>query len=107
EPAAIQTPEARTVVVEESTPAPAPEPEIAETPDPGAYSANDNATRIIDQFFGSAEPADRAGQVGESLQEVSTSDPEIPRNAGPPPAVPLEGESDPGRLASQQGEAVA
>ncbi len=106
EPIAVRSPDARVVVLEDAAPAPPPEPVIAETPDPGAFTANDNATRVIDQFFASAEPADRAGQVGESLGDVSTKDPEIPHTPGPPPAVPLEGESDPGRLAAQQGEAL-
>jgi hypothetical protein len=107
EPLSVESPAAREVVLEETAPPPAPDPDIPETPAPGHFAANDNVTRLINMFFAGADPAGRAEQIGDSLRDVRTTDPEIPRTPGPPPAVPLEGESDPERLVDQTAEGIA
>lgn len=83
---------------------PAPEPQIAEVPDPGAFRAQEDVTRVFN-FLTEPEPDAFAQQIGDSLSDVQTSDPDVPRSPGPPPAIPLGGETDPARVA--QAEAAA
>ena len=102
----IPAPAARDVTLEATTPPPAPLPELPPTVDPGAYTANDGLARELLRHL-TGEPGERAGEVGQALEDVQTTDPEIATSAGPPPAVPLEGESDPERIEQQQSEGIA
>jgi hypothetical protein len=106
EPVVVEASVAETVTLEAAPPAPMPEPDIPETPDPGQFTANAGVTRVIDQRFGGDDPAVRAEQVDASLQEVQTTDPDIPRSPGPAPVVPLAGETDPERLPDQAAQGI-
>ena len=104
-PLTVEAPAAEPVTLEPTPPGPAPEPEIPATLDLGAYTANEDVSRGLN--YGLAEEtADRAEQIGESLADVQTTDPDTPRAAGPPPAIPLGGETDLERLANQAGEGL-
>ncbi|HEX2282629.1 MAG TPA: hypothetical protein VHG52_12805, partial [Thermomicrobiales bacterium] len=108
EPVAPQTvpaPAAAEVTLEATPPGPAPEPQIPETPELGSFDANDGVARNLNYGL-PEEPTARASQIGETLQDVQTTDPETPRTAGPPPAIPLGGETDPQRLTDQTGEGL-
>ncbi|MCD6028616.1 MAG: hypothetical protein K0S78_790 [Thermomicrobiales bacterium] len=103
EPLAVEAPPPSAVTLEATPPGPAPEPEIPETPELGSFDANDGVARGLN--YGQSEnPNARASQIGESLQDVTTTDPETPRTAGLPPTIPLGGETDPQRLAEQTSE---
>jgi DNA/RNA non-specific endonuclease/Domain of unknown function (DUF4157) len=103
--APVQTPGARDVQLEESPPAPVPDFKLPPTPDPGVYAANKAILDAIARLFG-GDPTDRAKQVGETLRDVRTTDPDLETSPGPPPPVPLEGETDPERLEQQTDEGV-
>lgn len=84
---------------------PPPEPQVAEVPDPGAFRAQQDVARVF-AFLTYPEPDAFARQIGDSLSDVQTSDPDVPRSPGPPPTIPLGGQTDPARVA-QAEEAAA
>jgi hypothetical protein len=102
-PLDIGSPGARDLTLEATPPPPAPDPEVAPTVDPGPFTVNDRIADAIARLFGT-QTGDRATQIGESLNDVKTTDPAIETTAGAPPTVPLEGENDPERMAKQQDE---
>lgn len=104
-PLQVEAPTTREIALEQTPPAPVELPELPATPDAGHYAANDGVARGIEGWFG-AENADPSAQIGESLGDVRTTDPDIPSTPGPPPAVPLEGETDPARLEAQSASSA-
>ncbi|MGB8020254.1 MAG: DNA/RNA non-specific endonuclease, partial [Candidatus Nanopelagicales bacterium] len=83
---------------------PTPEPQITEVPSPGAFRAEEDVTRAF-SFLTDPEPDAFAQQIGDSLSDVQTADPDVPRSPGPPPAIPLGGETDPARVAKAEAAA--
>ncbi len=104
----VLSPPAGLAVIEEDAVAPAPEPEITDIPDPGPFEAAEDVTRAFNLLV-NPEPAAFAEEIGESLDAVPTTDIDVPRSAGPPPAIPLGGETDPARIATVEaaGHAAA
>ncbi|SIT01908.1 Phage-related protein [Roseivivax lentus] len=100
-PAPVAPPGGTEAVLEDGTPAPAPEPAVDPTPDPGAAELNDNIRSILANFFGFGD----AGGLGQAFDRVSTRDDEVDTSAGARPDVPLEGDTDPERVATQDGAA--
>lgn len=100
-PEGVEAPKGVAGPLEAQAPGPPPEPVLAETPDPGDYDANDGIASSFRRLFGGADEASRAEQIAESLDQVRTTDPEVSADAGPPPAIPLEGETDPARMGEQ------
>lgn len=106
-PEGVQGPTSSDVVLEQGTPPPPPEPDIAPTVDPGEYAANDGVEAFFRRLFGGGGEADRANQVAESLDQVRTTDPDVVAEPGPAPTVVLEGEIDPARVEAQEAEGRA
>lgn len=100
----VEAPAAGDISLEEMPPEPAPDPDIPPTPDPVAYTANELILRSISRFTEGTSPQDRAGEIGETLDDVRTTDPEVETSPGEAPAIPLEGETDPERIANQLQE---
>ena len=98
---AVEPPPTEEISLEESTPEPAPEPEITPTDAPVAYTGNDGLLRAVARFTEGTSPQDRASEIGDTLSDVATTDPDVETSPGPPPAVPLEGETDPERIENQ------
>ncbi len=96
-PEPIQTPEAREAQLEDGTPAPPPEPEVDPTPDPGHADLNATGNSLVSNWF---TEGDAAG-LGRAFNNISTDDNEVETSAGERPRVPLEGASDPQRIADQ------
>ncbi|MGC5172562.1 eCIS core domain-containing protein [Microbacterium sp. DT81.1] len=84
-----------------TAPAPAPEPEIPDVEVPGTFEAEQDVTRSLVPVT-EADPQALAAQIGDSLDAVQTIDPAVPRSAGPPPGIPLGGETDPARVAETE-----
>lgn len=102
EPGSVQvpTPPAGEVTLEPTPPPPAPDPNIPDTPPAGRFTGNADVADVFTRQIASGDSSARAERIGESLRDVQTVDPDIPRSPGPAPTVPREGESDPQRLAS-------
>lgn len=100
----VEAPPQEEVSLEAVPPAPAPDPDIPPTPDLVAYTANESILRSINRFTEGNSPQDRAGEIGETLDDVRTTDPDVETSPGEPPAVPLEGETDPDRMTNQLQE---
>lgn len=100
----VEAPPTGNVSLEDVLPAPAPDPDIPPTPDPVAYTANEAILRVISRFTEGNSPQDRAGEIGETLDDVRTTDPDVETSPGEAPAIPLEGETDPERIANQLQE---
>ena len=100
----VEPPPPVEVQLEPEAVAPAPEPEIAEVPEPPPFTAND---RVGGAFGRLTEPPPEqlADTIGATLGAVQTSDPSVPRSPGPPPPIPLAGETDPARIAGQEDAA--
>ncbi|MEM6464895.1 MAG: DUF4157 domain-containing protein, partial [Pseudomonadota bacterium] len=96
-PAPVAAPEGGEAVLEDGTPAPAPEPELDPTPEPEAADLNENFAQILNSLFGFGD----AGGLGKAFDRVNTSDTDVDTSAGQRPDVPLEGETDPERVANQ------
>jgi hypothetical protein len=87
--------------LEPETIAPAPEPEIPEAPELAPFIANDRIGGTLARL--TEPPPERlAGAIGDTLSQIQTNDPSVPRTPGPPPAIALGGETDPARIAGQQ-----
>ncbi|MGY1829093.1 DUF4157 domain-containing protein [Geodermatophilus sp. SYSU D01180] len=97
----VELPPAAEVRLEPGAVAPAPEPELAEVPEAAPFTANDRVSSAFGHLTAPA-PEQLADAIGETLSEVRTTDPSVPRTPGPPPAIPLGGETDPERIAAQQ-----
>ncbi|MCR9088148.1 MAG: DUF4157 domain-containing protein [Rhodobacteraceae bacterium] len=93
-PVGAPTPEAP--ALEDGTPAPAPLPEVDPTPATTAPPLNPGGS----VFAGLATPGD-AASMGSAFAKLSTNDDRIETSAGTRPSVPTSGETDPGRVASQ------
>jgi hypothetical protein len=65
-------------------------------PAPEPYAANNRIVELLTGIFGVGDSA----SVGNSLSQVQTSD-TVTTDPGPAPPVPLEGETDPRRVADQ------
>jgi hypothetical protein len=65
-------------------------------PAPEPYAANNRIVDLLTRVFGLGDSA----SVGSALSQVQTSD-VVDTNPGPAPPVPLEGETDPRRVADQ------
>jgi hypothetical protein len=96
-PPALQPAGAKAQDNVEGAVAPAPEPVIAPTAPVVSFEANDNIPAWFANWFG----ADPRKAVGDSIGGVETSDKEVDTSPGPPPKVPLEGETDPKRVDEQ------
>ncbi len=94
----VLAPPAEAVTLEEGVVAPAPEPEVADVPSPGPFEAVADVTRAFNGIV-DPDPNAFADQIGESLGAVQTTDPDVPQSPGPPPGIPLGGETDPERMA--------
>lgn len=100
-PLRVEAPEAAPVTLEPTPPGAAPEPALADVDAPQPYAANDRVTGSLARLTEPA-PEQLADAIGDSLGSVQTTDSSVPRSPGPPPAIPLGGETDPGRIADQQ-----
>ena len=80
------------------------EVDLPPAPEAEEYTENDSIVSRIDSWVSSWFGDDRADRVGDNLNNVSTTDPDVNPSPGDPPAVPLEGETDPQRIANQQEE---
>lgn len=103
EPLRVGAPEQGEVALEAGTPPPPPEPDLGEVADPGRYTANDAVASQVRTLPEDGEA--RARQVGATLRDVQTED-EIEASPGPPPPVPLEGQTDPQRVEDQTAAAA-
>jgi phage-related protein len=100
EPLRVGSPPAAEVQLEPVAVAPAPEPAIAEVPEALPFTANDGVNRAFGRLT-APPPEQLADAIGATLGAVQTSDPSLPRSPGPPPPIPLGGETDPARMAGQ------
>lgn len=96
----VESPPAEAVTLE-NIPAPAPEPDIFPTPKATPYTGNNSILRTIAHLSEGTAPQDRANEIGNTLRNVRTTDPEVETTPGPPPAIPLEEETDPERISHQ------
>ncbi len=101
EPEPVQTPEGQEAQLEDGAPAPPPEPQVDPTPDPGTANLNPSGNSLVSSWF---TEGDAAG-LGRAFNNVSTGDTEVETSAGERPEVPLEGQSDPQRVADQDAAA--
>ncbi|MDQ7775042.1 MAG: DUF4157 domain-containing protein [Paracoccus aminovorans] len=99
----VTAPAATPQPLEAAPPRPAPLPTLAPTPDPGPAAANAGLAPGLARDFTVGEPA----ALRQSLRAVQTSDGAARPLAGPAPAVPLAGATDPARVAEQQDAAAA
>ncbi|HIK04449.1 MAG TPA: hypothetical protein IGS40_06995 [Trichormus sp. M33_DOE_039] len=96
----VNAPPQEDVSLEQTPPDPAPDPDIPPTPDPTAYTANNAILQALSRL--SPDPnTDRATEIGDTLNQVRTTDEEVDTSPGEAPAVPLEGETDPERIDNQ------
>jgi hypothetical protein len=103
-PLRVESPAAGPVTLEATTPPPAPEPDIPPTPEAEPFTANQGVSNQLEQRLASVsegESTTRAAEVGQSLHDVQTTDSSVETTPGPPPTVPLEGDSDPARVQNQ------
>lgn len=100
-PLRVEAPPAADASLEPEAPGPAPEPDIAEVAAPAPFTANDRVGGGLARLT-EPPPDQLAAAIGDSLGQVQTTDPSVPRSPGPPPAIPLGGETDPARIAAQQ-----
>ncbi|MCO4745775.1 MAG: DNA/RNA non-specific endonuclease, partial [Proteobacteria bacterium] len=85
----------------QDSPQAAPEPVIEETQQLGSFQTGFSSSQAL-SGFGEGEEADTAGNaraIGSSISSMPTSDGSISTSAGVRPSVPLQGESDPQRVA--------
>jgi phage-related protein len=94
----VLAPPVRPVEPADTAVAPAPEPQIPDVEVHGPFDAGGDAASAFNRFS-EPDPAVLATQIGDSLDSVQTSDPAVPRSPGPPPPIPLGGETDPARVA--------
>jgi len=105
----VLAPPARPIELVDATVAPSPEPQIPDLAVPGPFESSGEAAGAFSRF---SEPdlTVLAAQIGDSLDSVQIVDPAVPRSPGPPPSIPLGGETDPARVAevesAGQGEAA-
>ncbi len=102
-PEPVQTPEAREAQLEDGAPPPPPEPQVDPTPDAGTADLNVSGNALISSWFSEGD----AQGLGRAFNNVSTDDNEVETSAGARPEVPLEGASDPQRVADQDEAARA
>ncbi|MEL6469507.1 MAG: hypothetical protein AAFQ74_07245 [Cyanobacteria bacterium J06623_4] len=99
---AVETPPAEeSVSLEEKPPAPAPKPTVEPTAAPTAYTENASVLKRIFKFSEGTSPQSKAGEIGDTLSAVSTTDQTVKTSPGDAPTVPLKGESDPQRIENQ------
>lgn len=94
----VLAPPARLIELVDTAVAPAPEPQLPDVEVAGPFEIQNDAANAFSRFT-EPDPAVLATQIGASLDSVQTVDPAVPRSPGPPPAIPLGGESDPARVA--------
>ena len=99
-PAPVETPEGSGAALEDAAPPP-PAPQVNPTSEPGTANLNRPGDALISGWGGAGD----AKGLGRAFGEVSTSDRQVDTSAGAPPEVPLEGASDPQRVADQDGAA--
>lgn len=97
EPAAVTTPEAGEAQLEDGTPGAPAEPQLDPTPEPGTPDLNAGLGDLLSRLFSFGD----AESLGQTFGRVSTSDTEVETTAGTRPEVPLEGGTDPQRVADQ------
>ncbi|MCQ0091218.1 DUF4157 domain-containing protein [Roseovarius sp. M141] len=102
-PEPVQTPEAREAQLEDGAPPPPPEPQVDPTPDAGTANLNVSGNALVSSWFSEGD----AQGLGRAFSNVSTDDNEVETSAGARPEVPLEGASDPQRVADQDEAARA
>lgn len=102
----VEAPKAVELELEPEVVPPAPEPELPAVPEPAPFTANDQVSGAFSRLT-EPPPEQLADAIGNSLSEVRTSDPSVPRSPGPPPAIPLGGETDPARIAGQEATGKA
>jgi hypothetical protein len=95
---AVTAPELEPIVLEADVPPPAPEPDLPRLPPPPRYQENREILSFIARMFG----AGAARAIAKALGDISTDDPFVDTYPGPKPTVPLEGDTDPSRLAEQK-----
>ncbi|MEL6902976.1 MAG: hypothetical protein AAFP07_18725, partial [Cyanobacteria bacterium J06606_4] len=99
---AVETPPAEeSVSLEEKPPAPAPKPTVEPTAAATAYTENASVLKRIFKFSEGTSPQSKAGEIGDTLSAVSTTDQTVKTSPGDAPTVPLKGESDPQRIENQ------
>ncbi len=103
-PLRVEAPPAADVELEPEAVAPAPEPDLGEVPEAQPFTENDGVASAFGRLTEPA-PEQLAEVIGDSLDDVQTTDPSVPRSPGPPPVIPLEGETDPARIAGQEDAA--
>lgn len=96
----VEAPTGTATELESGTPGPAPVPDLPDTAAPHPYTANDEVGLGFARLTDPA-PEQLADAIGDSLSDVRTSDPSVPRTPGPPPPIPLGGETDPARIEDQ------
>ena len=101
----VAAPEIGEVRLEEDTPSPDHQPELAPTEDKGKFLANNAVVSFFDRLFGGGgdDSEGRAEAIGKSLNKVETTDSDIDTSPGEKPKVALEGETDPQRIEDQKG----
>lgn len=96
----VEPPPPAEVQLEPGTVAAAPEPEIQQAPEPPPFTANDGVSSVFSRY--TEPPPDQfAGAINETFGTLQTSY-EEPVSPGPPPPVPLGGETDPARITAQE-----
>ena len=97
----VAVPQAADPVLEDQTPAPTPDPEIAETQTGTSENVNAHLADWAPPMADRVDPEHVAG----AISEVKTTDKTIETSPGPAPVVPREGESDPKRATDQKAVA--
>ena len=99
----VQAPPATARALEPAAPRPAAPPALAPMPAPERAAANDDLAPALERDFTPGDPLALRG----SLASVQTRDDGVSASAGPRPALPLTGETDPARITAQTGAATA
>lgn len=99
----VRTPEAAEAQLENGEPARPVAPEVEPTHDPGSADLNPSGSALVSSWFTEGD----AHGLGRAFSSVSTGDSQVDTSAGERPQVPLEGATDPQRVADQDEAARA
>ena len=106
EGAAVEAPSGDSNKVDDS-PGATPDAPVKETVDPGAYKAGFSPSLGGFSEGEDANTEDNARKIGQSLNRLPQGDSNVDTNPGPPPPIPLKGESDPQRVGTKMQDGMA
>jgi hypothetical protein len=101
---AVEAPSGDAGVVNDS-PGATPEAAVKETEEAGTYSSGYSAS--LSYATGEEANSESAGrEIGQSITKLPQGDADVDTNPGPPPALPLQGESDPNRVGTKMADGM-